>query len=104
MCWTFKWSFLVDIWAFWAWGLFWLLFQKLGNFTNSSGHTDNDGANHYQLISLFCLSNYIIEQVASNKSRSLMKMQKQNTQTLQLFTKMKQKVFTKLIEMPSLKT
>jgi hypothetical protein len=32
MFWTFKMSFDVDIWVFLAWQLFWLLFEKLGDF------------------------------------------------------------------------
>ncbi len=42
-----------------------------------------------------------MEQVASSKSSRLMKNTLQNTQRLQLFTKiLKQKVFTKVIKMP----
>ena len=41
-----------------------------------------------------------MEQVASNKSSLMLKIQKQNTQTLQLF---KQNVFTKVIKMSSSK-
>jgi hypothetical protein len=38
MFWTFKLSFVLDIWQFWAWQLFWLIFQNLANFFQSSGH------------------------------------------------------------------
>ncbi len=43
---------------------------------------------------------FVIEQVALNKSSLLLKIEKQNTQTLQLFTK-KSKIFTKIIKMAS---
>ncbi len=46
----------------------------------------------------------IIKQVSWDKSSSLLKIQKQNTQTLQIFTmQLKWKVYTKVIKMPSWK-
>ncbi len=50
------------------------------------------------------ITTLMIKQAARNKSSLLLNIILQNTQTLQLFTKLiTQKLFTKVIQMPSLK-
>ncbi len=41
-----------------------------------------------KIVYLFCGTFYVLEEVASNKSSLLLKLQKLNTQTLQLFTEL----------------
>jgi hypothetical protein len=49
-------SFDEDILAFFGWRLFWLLFEKMGEFFESSGHTDFAGLKRACRVYFYLLS------------------------------------------------
>jgi hypothetical protein len=50
MFWAFKLKFVVDIWPFWAWRLFGLLFEKLGDFLKSCDHPGQQEHFGFQIL------------------------------------------------------